>query len=103
MAYGEIRDCGFIADEAKVEEASEPRSCASLPDGEALVHDAVTVGDEHEGDEGGRLEEDPRHVHAERHPQRACVKVYARVPACAAPKFRPSATTSGACSHFFQG
>jgi hypothetical protein len=39
------------------------------------------VGDEHEGDEGGRLEEDPRHVRAERHPQRARLEVHARVPA----------------------
>ena len=86
--YCEVRDGCFVADEAEVEEASETRSCAPLPDGEALVHDAVAVRDEHEGHEGGRLEEDPRHVHAERHPQRARLKVYARVPASAAPKFR---------------
>jgi hypothetical protein len=63
--YSEVRDCCFVTDEAEVEEAPETGGCAPLPDGEALVHDAVAVGDEHEGDEGGRLEEDPRHVHAE--------------------------------------
>lgn len=68
---GEIRECSFITDEPKVEEASEARSCASLPEGEALVHDAATMRNKHEGDEGGHLEEDP---------QRACVKLYARVP-----------------------
>jgi len=79
-AYCEIGNCSLVADEAEVQKAPESGRGSSLPDGEALAHDAVAVGDEHEGDEGGRLEEDPRHVRAERHPQRACLKVHARVP-----------------------
>lgn len=83
-AYCEVGNCSLVADEAQVQKAPESGRGPSLPDGEALAHDAVAVGDEHEGDEGGRLEEDPRHVRAERHPQRACLKVHARVPGAAA-------------------
>lgn len=81
MTHCEIRHCSLVADEAEVEQAAQDGGGAPLPDGEALAHDAVAVRDEHEGDEGGRLEEDPRHVRAERHPQRARLQVHARVPA----------------------
>jgi hypothetical protein len=79
-AYCEIGNRCLVADEAEVQEAAESGRGAPLPDGEALAHDAVAVGDEHEADEGGRLEEDPRHVRAERHPQRARLELHARVP-----------------------
>jgi hypothetical protein len=78
--HGEIRDCSLVADEAQVEQTPQNGRDSPLPDRQALAHDAVAVRDEHEGDEGGRLEEDPRHVRAKGHPQGARLKVHARVP-----------------------
>lgn len=79
--HGKLRNSRLVAGEGQVQERGETSDAAAFWYRELLVHSAIAMGNQKEGNKARSLEENPGDKNSEGHPEWAGAQVQARIPA----------------------